>query len=144
MRFMTHKETKTKTKPRNVKNCIPMLMIPSVLEWARKKAGFSLEHAAKRTGVPVNYLLAWECGDAKPMVQQAKKLAKLYCCARFFPDSLKENLCILEIYAASGDLEEDRRLGSLWKLCHIGSFEECREKMKNPVWERIRICYSKI
>ncbi|MCS6990676.1 MAG: helix-turn-helix transcriptional regulator, partial [Chitinophagales bacterium] len=60
---------------------IPAMVTPSVLEWAREEAGLPPEYTAKRVGVPVDRLLAWESGKSKPTVRQAKLLAKLYHCA---------------------------------------------------------------
>jgi len=57
---------------------IPALVTPAVLQWARKESGYDAEPAAKKAGVPVGKLLAWEGGQAKPTLRQAQALAKLY------------------------------------------------------------------
>lgn len=51
---------------------------PALLDWARAQSGFAPEAVAKRLNVKAEKLLAWEQGDARPTVWQAKALAKLY------------------------------------------------------------------
>lgn len=57
---------------------IPALVTPAVLQWARKESGYDPEPAARRAGVPIEKLLAWEQGEAKPTLRQAQALAKFY------------------------------------------------------------------
>lgn len=54
------------------------LVNPTVLTWARQESGYPLEPVAKRLSVKPERLLAWERGDLKPTVRQAKNLAKVY------------------------------------------------------------------
>lgn len=51
---------------------------PSVLKWARESLGASLEEAAKRAGMTVERVSAWEAGEAEPTVAKLRELAKLY------------------------------------------------------------------
>lgn len=51
---------------------------PSVLIWARKTAGMSVDVAAKRAAVKVEQLLAWEDGTARPTIPQLRKLASIF------------------------------------------------------------------
>jgi len=58
---------------------IPAMVTPSVLEWARREAGYAdPEPVAKRAGVRPERLLAWERGELKPTLRQAQTLAKIY------------------------------------------------------------------
>jgi len=50
----------------------------TLLVWARESAGLSPEVAAKRIGVPVERLTAWERGDERPSVPQLRKAAATY------------------------------------------------------------------
>lgn len=51
---------------------------PSVLIWARKTAGMSVEVAAHRAAVKVEQLAAWEDGTARPSIPQLRKLASIF------------------------------------------------------------------
>ncbi len=51
---------------------------PETLRWARKTASASEEQAAKKAGVEVDRLLAWESGEDQPTVAQLRQLSDLY------------------------------------------------------------------
>lgn len=51
---------------------------PKVLRWARESAGYQPEDVAKKLGVPVGLVLAWEGGVERPTVSRVDKLAALY------------------------------------------------------------------
>src|ERR1019366_8998560 len=51
---------------------------PSVLIWARKTAGMSVEVAAYRAAVKVEQLVSWEDGTARPSIPQLRKLASIF------------------------------------------------------------------
>ena len=51
---------------------------PALLAWARKTSGFSPEEAAKKLGVKVERLLAWEAGGEKPTFNQLRKAGSTY------------------------------------------------------------------
>ncbi len=51
---------------------------PSVLIWARKTAGMSVEVAAQRAAVKVEQLVSWEDGTARPTIPQLRKLASIF------------------------------------------------------------------
>lgn len=51
---------------------------PSVLKWARESIGAPLELSAKRAGVTVDRVEAWEAGESEPTVAKLRDLAKLY------------------------------------------------------------------
>ena len=58
---------------------IPAMVTPSVLEWARREAGYEdPQSVAKRAGVRPERLLAWERGELKPTLRQVQTLAKIY------------------------------------------------------------------
>lgn len=51
---------------------------PSVLKWARRSLGVSVEDAAKRASVQPERLAAWEAGEAEPTVAMLRRLADFY------------------------------------------------------------------
>ncbi len=51
---------------------------PVVIKWARESAGFSVVDAAKKIGRSVDDINAWESGDSKPTIAQARKASKVY------------------------------------------------------------------
>lgn len=53
-------------------------VVPDVLAWARKSAGFPQDVAAKRLGVADASLEKWESGELLPTIKQLRKAAKLY------------------------------------------------------------------
>ena len=56
----------------------PALVNPNLLAWAREQSGYAPGTVAKRLNVKPERLLAWEHGDVKPTVRQAKELARFY------------------------------------------------------------------
>ena len=50
-----------------------------ILVWAREKAGFTVEDAAKHIGVSPEKFFAWENGEKLPTMNQLEKMAKFYC-----------------------------------------------------------------
>jgi Zn-dependent peptidase ImmA (M78 family) len=50
----------------------------SVLVWARKTAGMTVEFAARKADVKLEQLATWESGTARPSLPQLRRLAKLY------------------------------------------------------------------
>ena len=51
---------------------------PSVLKWARETARISEEAAAAKVSVRLERIIAWECGEEVPTINQAMTLAKAY------------------------------------------------------------------
>ncbi|MDE0118670.1 MAG: XRE family transcriptional regulator [Bdellovibrionales bacterium] len=51
---------------------------PSVIKWARKKAHYSIDVAAKKVGVKTEKLEEWENGKGLPTVTQARKMSQVY------------------------------------------------------------------
>ena len=51
---------------------------PSVLVWARETSGLTTEIAAKRAGVSIDRLVAWEADEQKPTFAQLRKLGTVY------------------------------------------------------------------
>jgi|CZKZ01.1.fsa_nt_gi Zn-dependent peptidase ImmA (M78 family)/transcriptional regulator with XRE-family HTH domain len=51
---------------------------PPVLTWARTSSGLSPEDAAKKIGIQVGKLLAWETGTEKPTFAQLRKAGAVY------------------------------------------------------------------
>ena len=51
---------------------------PAMADWARTTANITVEAAAKRLGIQVETLLAWETGAGQPSIPQLRRLAKLY------------------------------------------------------------------
>ena len=48
---------------------------PTLLRWARERAGLDLDDAAQAAGVKVEQLAAWEDAESRPTFRQAQKLA---------------------------------------------------------------------
>lgn len=57
---------------------IPAEVNPALLVWAREQSGYPPELVAKRLGVKLERLEAWESGERKPTVRQTQELAKYY------------------------------------------------------------------
>lgn len=59
---------------------IPAIVEPSVLQWARESAGYTVEDIAKRFKKDPAEILAWEGGDPedRPFMGQLRDLANLY------------------------------------------------------------------
>ena len=57
---------------------IDALITPSVMEWARKKAGLDPLAAANKIGRPIDEILKWEAGEIYPSLPQARKAAEVY------------------------------------------------------------------
>ena len=57
---------------------IPAEVNPTLLVWAREQSGYPAEIVAKRLGVKLDRLEAWERGERKPTVRQTQELAKYY------------------------------------------------------------------
>ena len=51
---------------------------PSVLVWARKSAGMSIDVAANKADVKPEHLSSWESGASRPSLPQLRKLATVY------------------------------------------------------------------
>jgi len=51
---------------------------PSLLIWARKSSGLTIDGAAKRAGVTAQRLVTWESGEQKPTFSQLRKLGVIY------------------------------------------------------------------
>lgn len=59
---------------------IRALVDPDIMVWARESAGYSDQAAAKKIGVPLERLLAWESDekDDRPTINQLRKMARVY------------------------------------------------------------------
>ena len=51
---------------------------PEVVKWARETCNFTLEEAAKKIGRDPDEIAAWESGDVKPSIAQARKASEVY------------------------------------------------------------------
>lgn len=51
---------------------------PSVLEWARRSVGMSLEEAASKLAQPIAKIEAWEQGVSAPTMAQLRKMSEVY------------------------------------------------------------------
>ena len=54
------------------------LVTPSVIKWAREKAFYSIDIAAKKIGVDANELKKWENGEKQPSLAKARKMSEVY------------------------------------------------------------------
>ena len=57
---------------------VEALVTPRLMEWARKKAGLTLEIAAKKIGRPKEDIEGWENDTRKPTICQARKAEEVY------------------------------------------------------------------
>jgi Zn-dependent peptidase ImmA (M78 family) len=57
---------------------IPAIVQPSVLAWARKSAGYSLEEAAKKLRTSAEKLKGWEKGIEPPSIAKVRKMVPVY------------------------------------------------------------------
>jgi Zn-dependent peptidase ImmA (M78 family) len=57
---------------------IEALITPSVIQWARKQAKFSIVEAARKIQRPVDDIQDWENGSLRPSIPQARKAAQVY------------------------------------------------------------------
>lgn len=57
---------------------VEALITPSVLRWARERAGLSIEQASKKIGRPKEDIEAWEADTARPSIPQARKASEVY------------------------------------------------------------------
>jgi Zn-dependent peptidase ImmA (M78 family)/transcriptional regulator with XRE-family HTH domain len=57
---------------------IPADVNPALLVWAREQSGYDEAAVARRLGVGIERLEAWERGDRKPTVRQTQALARYY------------------------------------------------------------------
>lgn len=57
---------------------IEAVVTPAVLSWARETAGLSVEEAAKKLKRSTADVVAWESGQSRPSVAQARKASEAY------------------------------------------------------------------
>lgn len=57
---------------------VEALVKPELIVWARTSAGLSVEEAAKKIQVKPERLDAWEAGEARPTINQLRKLGNVY------------------------------------------------------------------
>jgi Zn-dependent peptidase ImmA (M78 family)/DNA-binding XRE family transcriptional regulator len=57
---------------------VPAIVQPSVLAWARKSAGYSLEEAAKKLQTTPEKLNSWEAGKKPPSISKVRKMVAVY------------------------------------------------------------------
>jgi transcriptional regulator with XRE-family HTH domain len=57
---------------------VPAIVQPSVLAWARKSAGYSLEEAAKKLQTTPEKLNSWETGKKPPSIAKVRKMVAVY------------------------------------------------------------------
>lgn len=54
---------------------VEALVNPSILAWARERAGFAVSEIAKKLDLKQEKVEAWEKGDKKPTFRQAQRFA---------------------------------------------------------------------
>lgn len=57
---------------------VEAIINPALLIWARESAGYVLEEAATKAGIPSEKLSAWENGDTRPTIRQLRELGRVY------------------------------------------------------------------
>ena len=116
----------------------------SVFRWARVRAGYDAETAAKKLSVPVSNLLDWEDdkGGLVPTVNQARQMATLY--GRSFlewflpaPPDLPEPKLIpdFRVYRDAADPSDTRELldAQLWAESHRDSAIDLYSDLKEEI-----------
>ena len=114
---------------------------PSILTWARERAGYAIDEIAEKIKVKAEKISAWEKGELSPTVKQARNLAKLYQrpFLEFFAKEvpvLSEVECVpdFRFYNKTISKEESRELKSIqaWaesiRLNAIALLEEMAEE----------------
>jgi len=89
---------------------INAIVTPSVLEWARKKAGYDIPGAAKKIGRSEEEISQWESGDLLPTLAQAKKAAEVYrrsLAVFFLPEPPKEFQTLRDFRHLPGNRSHD-------------------------------------
>lgn len=51
---------------------------PQVIKWARESCGYSIEEAASKIGRSADEIAAWESGELRPTIPQARKASEVY------------------------------------------------------------------
>ena len=57
---------------------VPAIVQPSVIAWARKSAGYSLEDAARKLQTTPEKLNSWETGKKLPSIGKVRKMVAVY------------------------------------------------------------------
>jgi Zn-dependent peptidase ImmA (M78 family)/transcriptional regulator with XRE-family HTH domain len=57
---------------------VPALVNPALLQWARESIGFEVAEVAEHLDVPEQTIAAWESGDRRPTMREARALADVY------------------------------------------------------------------
>ena len=57
---------------------IQALVTPTLLAWARERAGYDVAAVAGKLKITEDRLAAWESGEERPTVAQARRLAEVY------------------------------------------------------------------
>lgn len=57
---------------------VEAIVEPELLVWARQKAGFEIDMAAKKANVVPSSLAAWEAGERRPSVKSLRRLGRVY------------------------------------------------------------------
>jgi len=81
---------------------------PKTLQWARKTASASEEQAARKVGVSVERIRAWESGEEKPTVAQLRHLADLYKrpLALFLLDEVPKDFTVMKAFRRLPEKED--------------------------------------
>lgn len=57
---------------------VDALVEPTMLVWARRTSGYTIEEVARKARVDVERILSWENGDTRPTIDQLRKLAQIF------------------------------------------------------------------
>lgn len=84
---------------------IRALVTPKLLAWARESVHLRVDEAAKKIGVPEDTLRAWESGDGKPTMRQARKSAGTYGrpLAVFYLDEVPKDFALVRDFRRVSD-----------------------------------------
>lgn len=99
---------------------IPASPNVEMLAWARASVGLDPVGAARRVGVQVDVLLAWEAGSAKPTVAQLRKVSEAYkrpLAVFYLPEPPKSFDTLRDFRRVAGSDE------GVWSVALHGEFE---------------------
>jgi len=89
---------------------VEAFVTPSVLEWARKSAGLSVDVAAHKIGRPEEDIAAWEAGELRPTLPQARKASEVYrrpLAAFYLPEPPKDFQVLQDYRCLPDDVPSD-------------------------------------
>jgi Zn-dependent peptidase ImmA (M78 family) len=105
---------------------ITALVKPSLLVWARDRAGFTIEAAAAKAVISPEVLAAWESGRSHPTIPQLRKLGEIY----------KRPLAVFYLAEPPKDFDAQREFRRLPGLTRQKETPELRLALRTALFRR--------